>query len=446
VRALLRRLAPGTLRGRITAVYAVGLAVVVGAGLLIGYAALAGQLRAAATDDLMVRLGDMAAAVQAGDLAPVLRDPYAQLLASGSVAAHSAAAPTTPMITRAELARAADGQLLVRRPEPGLGVDALVGARRLPDGRVVVVGSSLATVNAAARRVLTGLAVTGPALVLVLTLAVRRLVDAALGPVAALTAEALALTTTEPDRRLPEPPGTDEIATLARTLNGMLDRIDAAHQRERAFLDDAAHELRTPVAVLRAELELGLTSADPEAARQALRGAVSEADRLSRLAADLLVLARARAGTLELDRRPTDVTAVVREAAGRFARLRPIAVEVSGEELVAEVDGARLEQIVTNLVGNAVQAGAQLVRLRVEQSAAGLTLTVDDDGPGFAPDLTPFVFDRFSRGASARTRDEPGGAGLGLAIVAAVARAHGGHAEASNDSALGGARLRVVLG
>jgi len=180
VRALLRRLAPGTLRGRITAVYAVGLAVVVGAGLLIGYAALAGQLRAAATDDLMVRLGDMAAAVQAGDLAPVLRDPYAQLLASGSVAAHSAAAPTTPMITPAELARAADGQLLVRRPEPGLGVDALVGARRLPDGRVVVVGSSLATVNAAARRVLTGLAVIGPALVLVLTLAVRRLVDAAL--------------------------------------------------------------------------------------------------------------------------------------------------------------------------------------------------------------------------------------------------------------------------
>jgi hypothetical protein len=123
--------------------------------------------------------------------------------------------------------------------------------------------------------VLIGLAVIGPALVLVLTLAVRRLVDVSLGPVAALTAEALALTAAEPERRLPEPPGTDEIATLARTLNGMLDRIDAAHRRERAFLDDAAHELRTPVAVLRAELELGLTSADHETARQALRAAVA---------------------------------------------------------------------------------------------------------------------------------------------------------------------------
>ncbi|WP_173079248.1 HAMP domain-containing sensor histidine kinase [Phytohabitans rumicis] len=417
---------PGTLRGRLVAAYAIGLSVVVIVVLAAGYLALVAELRHAAEEDLAIRLDDVSAAVETGDLLPVGRDPYAQVIAGGAVVARSAATPSTPVLTLK-----AAGEV-VEQKSPGLRGTAMLAARRLPDGRLLVVGTSLATVDATAQRVLIGLAMIGPALVLVLTLAVRRVVGGALGPVAAMTSRARELNT----GRLPEPPGTDEIATLARTLNEMLDRIDAANQRERAFLDDAAHELRTPVAVLRAELELGLADDDP---RQAMRAALVEADRLSRLATDLLVIARARAGTLELDRGPTDATVVVRDAAQRVARLHGLAVEVTGQEVVAEVDAVRLEQVVTNLVGNAAQARAGRVRVAVAQSAAGaLVVTVDDDGPGFPEELLPVAFDRF--------RGTPGGSGLGLAIVATVARAHGGDAVASNASALGGARVRVSFG
>ena len=416
------------------AAYAIGLTAVVAVVLGAGYLALAAQLRAASAGELSVRLDDVSAAVEAGDVRPVERDPYAQVIWGDSVSARSAATPTTPVLDAAEQAVAARGRMLQQR-SPGLRGTALLAGRRLPDGRLLVVGTSLATVDDAARRVLVGLAVLGPALVLALTLAVRRLVGGTLAPVAAMTSRARDLST----GRLPEPPGADEIATLARTLNEMLDRIDAANQRERAFLDDAAHELRTPIAVLRAELELGVAEEDPRAARRALTAALVEADRLSRLATDLLVIARSRAGVLELDRAPTDATSVVREVAVRVARVHSLAVEVTGAEVVAEVDQIRLEQVVSNLVGNAARAGAGRVRVTVTQPAgSGLTITVDDDGPGFPEQLLPVAFDRF--------RGTAGGAGLGLAIVATVARAHGGTATASNDSALGGARVRVSFG
>lgn len=428
------RLLPGTLRGRLVAAYAVGLAVVVAVVLAAGYVVLADQLHGAAVNELEVRLDDVSAAVEAGDVRPVERDPYAQVIDGGRVIARSAAAPTTPILTADEQAIVQRGIMFQRR-SAGLRGTALLAGQRLPDGRLLVVGTSLATVDDATRRVLIGFAVIGPALVLALTLAVRQLVGGALRPVAAMTTRARELST----GRLPEPPGADEIATLARTLNEMLDRIDAANQRERAFLDDAAHELRTPIAVLRAELELGVAEEDPRAARRALTAALSEADRLGRLATDLLVIARSRAGALELDRSPTDATSVVREAAARVARVRGIEVEVVGPEVVADVDAVRLEQVVSNLVGNAAQADAGRVRIEVAQpDDTGLEITVDDDGPGFPEQLLPVVFDRF--------RGTPGGAGLGLAIVATVARAHGGTATAGNDSTLGGARVRVSFG
>ena len=430
------RLLPGTLRGRLVAVYAIGLAVVVAVVLGVGYLVLADQLWSAAAGELSVRLDDVSAAVEAGDVRPVERDPYAQVIDGDTVTVRSAAAPTTPILTADERAVAQRGLMFERR-SAGLRGTALLAGRRLPDGRILVVGTSLATVDDAARRVLIGFAVIGPALVLALTLAVRQLVGGALRPVAAMTTRARELST----GRLPEPPGAgaDEIATLARTLNEMLDRIDAANERERAFLDDAAHELRTPIAVLRAELELGVAEEDPRATRRALSAALSEADRLGRLATDLLVIARSRAGALELDRAPTDATSVVREAAARVARVHGIDVEVTGPEVVADVDAVRLEQVVSNLVGNAAQADAGRVRIAVAQPAGtGLEITVDDDGPGFPEQLLPVVFDRF--------RGTPGGAGLGLAIVVTVARAHGGTATAGNDSSLGGARVRVSFG
>jgi signal transduction histidine kinase len=354
----------------------------------------------------------------------------------------------------------------IHRDAPGLSENALLTAQSARRGEVVVVGISLSTVELAANRILLGLTVLGPLLIIVLTLAVRRLVDTALAPVAALSAEASDISAADADRRLPEPTGNDEIAELARTLNGMLGRLAAAQDRERAFVDDAAHELRTPVAVLRAELELGLASAaipagdgaaeagpaqegggaEAEVLRTALRRALAEADRLGRLSEDLLVLARARSGNLELDRQPTDVTAALRPWASQLAAVTGAQITVTGPELVATVDPARLEQVVTNLVGNAVEAGATRVDVRLEAYFPdGVLLEVGDNGPGFAEQLLPIAFARFSRGTPARTRASANGAGLGLAIVAAVVRAHGGTVQAGNGSELGGAWVRVVL-
>jgi signal transduction histidine kinase len=435
-------LVPRTLRGRITLAYAVGLALVVTAGLALAYVGLTAQLRNAAAQDLGTRLDDVAAAVEVGGAAVVERDPYAQLLAGGQVVARSPATPTVPVLTSRELAAAAGKRVTIRRSAPGLGESGLLVAEPVRGGRIVLAGTSLSTVDLAADRILLGLTVLGPLLVVALTLAVRRLFDTALAPVASLTTAADSLVLDgRPNPSLPQPSGEDEIAKLARTLNTMLARLAAVQERERAFIDDAAHELRTPVAVLRAELELGLTQ-EHDGDRAALRRALAEADRLGRLADGLLVLARARSGQLELDRQPTDVTALVRAWAGRLGAVTGARVSVAGPELVATVDPARVEQVVTNLVGNAAEAGAGRIEVRLAaEPPDGVRLEVSDDGPGFAPDVLPVAFDRFSRG----TAPGPPGTGLGLAIVATLAGAHGGSVEAGIGSSLGGAWVRVVL-
>ncbi len=397
---------------------------------MVGSALLVHNLRAADTDEVTARLGDLAAAVQAGDLTPVDRDPFAQVITRDLVTARSSAAPSSPVLTDAELARAQQGQIVVHKRVPGLGSDAVLVATPLSPERVAVAGSSLDSVNEVSRRLVVGVAISVPLLVLLLTLGVRRLVGTALRPVAGLTAEAQEISTADPGERLPVPPGDDEVAALARTLNGMLDRIAAASRRERSFLDAAAHELRTPVAALRAELEVGLAAEGERDARLALRGALREADRLGRLTTDMLTLARAGAGEVPLERVPTDVTDRIRATAARVATVYALAVEITGEEVVADVDPVRLDQVVTNLLANAAQAGARHVAVRVGEP---LVLVVDDDGPGFPRALLPLKF---------RDSDAPG---LGLTIVDMVARAHGGELVVGNDSPLGGARVTVRL-
>ena len=448
---------PTSLRGRIVTAYAVGVMLAVCAGLLAGYLALVSLLRSAAAEEVTARLDDLAAAVQTGDALPVQRDPYAQLLSGNAVVSRSPVTPDTPVLTVAERAAVGSTTKILYRSAPGLPPDAMLAARRLTGDRVLVVGGSLTAVETAGRRILVGLLILAPVLIVLFTLVVRRLIDAALRPIASLTARAGVLSAATPGQRLPQPPGRDEVAELARTLNGMLDRVDDAAQRERAFLDDAAHELRTPVAILRGEIELGLTDPDPDAGARALRAALAEADRLTNLANNLLVLARARTDALDLDRQPTDVTAAVRHAARRAAflggaslgaaSLGGAAIEVVGDELVADVDATRFDQAVTNLIANAAQAGAGRVRVEVRQSASGgVTVTVDDDGPGFPPVLLPVRFDRFNRANRFRRDSHPRGTGLGLSIVAAIVHAHGGTLCAGNDSGLGGARVWIELG
>jgi signal transduction histidine kinase len=269
------------------------------------------------------------------------------------------------------------------------------------------------------------------------------IVRAALRPVGLLSREAAAISSLDAERRLPVVGGDDEIARLAATLNQMLARLQVAFARERAFVDDASHELRTPLAVLRGEIELALGALDDrDELEQSLRAAMTQAERLTRLAEDLLLLARDRDGTLAVNRQPVDLSDLLRaEAAGLGAALK-IAIEVSGEPVVLDADPSRLRQVFANLAANSAAARASHVRVSVRREHGDVVIEWADDGLGFPPALLESAFERFVRGDTARTES---GAGLGLSIVRAIAAAHGGSVSLGNGPPLGGAVVSVSV-
>ncbi|MDP9491894.1 MAG: ATP-binding protein, partial [Actinomycetota bacterium] len=229
------------------------------------------------------------------------------------------------------------------------------------------------------------------------------------------------------------------IGRLSETLNAMLERLEHAIERERSFVADASHELRTPLALLKAELELALRK--PRTAtelEQALQSAAVETDRLVRLAEDLLVLAQADDGRLPL-RRDTveagDLLGAVREAFRSRAENAGRTIEADSSDGVAlGADRVRLEQALGNLVDNALRHGTGTVRLSAVERDGLVELHVADEGAGFPTDFLPHAFERFGRADEARTS---GGAGLGLALAAAIAEAHGGSAHAANRGGRG---------
>jgi signal transduction histidine kinase len=270
-------------------------------------------------------------------------------------------------------------------------------------------------------------------------------VRATLRPVDVLTREAAAISSVETDRRLPTVPGDDEIARLARTLEGMLGRLRVAFERERAFVDDASHELRNPIAVLRGEIELALSALDErDEVERSLVSALKEAERLSRLADDLLLLARERTGSLVVRQEPVDLLELADSESRRLASLLGLRIEVSGDHAVVLGDSDQLRRVLVNLLHNSAAAGAHTVDVRVTSSTSTATIEVADDGPGFPPAILDSALQRFVRGDAART---PGtsGAGLGLAIVRAIITAHGGTVEAHNNSPLGGAAVTATV-
>jgi two-component system OmpR family sensor kinase len=259
--------------------------------------------------------------------------------------------------------------------------------------------------------------------------------------------------------RLLVPATGDEIAALAVTMNGLLARLALALARQRAFTADAGHELRTPLTALKAELEL---AARPGKSREALADAVQaaagDADRLIRLAEDLLLLARADEGAAFLAPERIDMSSELHTAARRFAttaaaRAVAISVQATGQ-LNVVADRGRVRQALDNLIDNAlryappastVEVSGRLTPAAHDGSGQRQVVAVEvrDHGPGFPREFVPRAFERFQRADPARSRAD-GGAGLGLAIVATIARAHGGRAAAGNHPA-GGARVQIEL-
>jgi signal transduction histidine kinase len=224
--------------------------------------------------------------------------------------------------------------------------------------------------------------------------------------------------------------------------------VDVDQQRRR-FLADVTHDLATPLTTIRGYAETLLDPRVPKSVaerEQYLRFIMEEAARMDGLVAELLDLARVESGGLPLEKERVDLTAIAREGAARMRRvfeeagLRLTAPE--GESVIAVADAARIEQVVVNLLQNALQHARAEVRIHAEPApAGGARLVVEDDGPGFAAEDLPFVFERFYRADPSRPA---GGTGLGLAIVRGIARAHGGDATAENR-AEGGARVTVTL-
>jgi signal transduction histidine kinase len=348
-----------------------------------------------------------------------------------------------PLLTRQELRRA-----LVRQVTIGRGDNSRLLARPLA-GRpreVLVVGTSLSQRNRALTTLSEFLFIGGPVLLVLTCLGGYILAAGALAPVEKMRARAARISGAPRGDRLPVPEADDELRRLGETLNAMLSRLEEALGRERAFVADAGHELRTPLSILKLELELALQSGSSRQDLEArLRSSAEEVDRLANLANDLLVIARADQGALPLQIRPVEVRRVLGAVAERFTgaagrKGRRVVVR-DADGLAVRGDGARLEQALTNMVSNALRYGDGEVVLRALTANGSVELHVEDRGDGFPADFLPRAFERFSRSDPARSR---GGAGLGLSIVQVIAHAHGGEAHAANRDG-GGADVWLSL-
>lgn len=404
-------------RARLTAAFAAAtLLMLVGASWFV-YA----RLRADLDDriDALLRARSAAAgelALGAGLGGVAIEDPeesFVQLLgADGALLDHGGGGRYAAVGGAVVADATVDGSIV----EDGIaGIDgrARLLVRRLDDGHVLIVGESLRDREEALGSVVDSFAVGGAA----------------------------AISLHQADEGLPLPAAEDEIRRLGVTLNEMLARMQASYEREARFVADASHELRTPIAVVKTELDGALRAGDfGPRTRDALLAAVEECDRLVQLAQDLLVLAKADGGRIPLRSELIDLEALLVRVRDRFAdraaeRARSIDLELDGTSVLV-ADPERIRQALQNLVENALRHGKGTVTLRALDVPGGVVLEVSDEGRDLPVEFTPLAFERFTR--ADRTRD---GVGLGLAIVAAIVAAHGGSAEIDTPPTT--ARLRL---
>jgi two-component system OmpR family sensor kinase len=482
-----------TLRARLALLFAGTTLVLCG---LVGYVVATqfrSELRASLDDGLHNRWTQLESQLPStppgGALAPTIlpdTESFAQVLQpDGTVlAAAPRALESRPVLRRDDLAKALQKERTFVQAAPPKTHSArlLAGPAELGGHRVViVVGSSLDDANQAQDRLDIALAVGLPLLALAVSLGGWFLLGGALQPVRSMIEEADAISAAQltiragsgPGRRLSVPRrGGDEIAELARRLNALLGRIEDAVAHERAFLDDASHELRTPISIARGEAELARMSVeDGTEAAAAVDSLLDEVERLDHLARNLLVLARSRT-TSPGSWPEVDLADVAQRAVDGLQRAGAVAgvtVHVDGQGTVRG-DESGLERAISNLVENALRVAQGRVDVVVGADETTATIEVRDDGPGFPSELLRGAFERFTKAeisnraprdlngeptdparavATAALGMQPAaerarpGAGLGLAIVAAIAAAHGGTASAEN--APRGAVVRLVL-
>lgn len=331
-----------------------------------------------------------------------------------------------------------EGATIIRQ----LNAEELILAQKTvetPDGkRTVVAISPFSGVSRSIDTVVTSLWIGTPLLIAFVGLITWYFTGRTLKPVAAITQRADEISHSTLDERLPTPGTGDEVDHLGATLNSMLDRLEDAARRQREFVSDASHELRSPLAAIIAQLEVALAHPDSARWQDVATDALGEAGRLDRLVGDLLTLARAD----ELAPK-TESVDLIETVEAQIERYRDPRITVHGKASPIRADRDQIEKMVTNLLDNARRHARDRIDVSVTQTQTGLVLCVDDDGPGVRHEERERIFERFTRLEDGRTRDA-GGVGIGLALVARIAAGHGG-SVVCQTSALGGASFQVRL-
>ena len=333
------------------------------------------------------------------------------------------------------------------RPQPPDRGDFETAQRNIDTqaGRITIVAQqSLAEVDDTVNSVTDALLIAVPCLVALMALATWYFTGRALRPVEAIRLEAEEITGTTMHRRVPEPDTDDEVGRLARTMNAMLARLETSAQKQQRFVSDASHELRSPLASIRTNLEVALRNADTTDWAEVAARVLAEDERMEDTVAELLELARLDESTgpapietlpeVDLDEVVADLTVAARRVPIDTAR-------VSAGRVHGRHD--QLARAVRNLIDNAARHASTTVAVVLTTDGQTVELDVDDDGPGIAPEDRAKVFERFTRLDDGRARDA-GGLGLGLALVKAIVESHQGTVTVE-DSPLGGARLAVRL-
>lgn len=419
-------------RGRITALAAVVVLIVLS---LTGAALVAAQ-RLVLTDNvdevLQRHSAAVTRAVDEGSLGAVIPgqgdgEAFALVVAAdGGVVASTA--HTAPGLDLA--APQGETRRLSRSASDGLEYRVL----SVRHGEVVIhTGTPLDDVNESVTALARGLIVAVPSAALLLAGLVWTLVGRVLRPVERIRSQVAEITSSRLDRRVPEPSSRDEISRLARTMNGMLERLQASVARQERFVADASHELRTPLTRIRTELEVDLAhpeSADPWKTH---RSVLDEANTLQGLIDDLLILARSdgEGDASQTRRAAVDLDDIVLAESSRYGPGQVVDVSgVSAGQVTG--DAAQLARVVRNLLDNAVQHGGGRVTVALAETNGEAVLSVADDGPGIPAALRDTIFERFVTVDEARNGTRPG-SGLGLAIARQLVTAHGGSIRVDPD-------------
>lgn len=434
------------LKARLTLWYAVLLAVIISIWSLSIVALVRADLYAGIDRDLASRASQIGLSITSPDEGE-FRDisdstlknvpkqqTVAQLLTStGAVIEDSGAKFAAAPIVSQAVVRAASrsSDPVYRTVTRGEDVYRLLIVALPGTSRVLLVGTNSDVTDDAIVRLITVMLLTGPAVLLAAGAGGWFLARRALRPVTDMTTTAAGIGIDRLDERVPVPPGADELAALANTLNTMLERLEMGVKDKRRLVADASHELQTPLAVMRTELDVTLaSSALPPEAVEVLESVREEADRLIRIVRNLLTLARFDEGTLRLLRKPVSLLAVARESAASLdalARERGVAVAVTGDDVIVDGDTEYLRLVADNLLENAIKYSGSGTSVEITTFAKDgeALLSVRDTGPGIPLEARSHLFDRFFRVDRSRSKSN-GGSGLGLAITREIVEAHGG--------------------